>query len=182
VIILLVNQMFVSIASSVNLLPGGAGGVPTAASEAALPVGGALAGMPVDDAPTMVVLGIILFMLAAFAMGFAALRISRFVTPPTYQPEKAAAYECGEPAVGPAWVQFDLRFYALALVFIVFDVEVALLWPWAVVFGEGGALRGPAFWAFFIFFALIGIPFLYEWKSGYLDWVRSRKGQPEIQQ
>jgi len=89
-------------------------------------------------------------------------------------PEKAVAYECGEPAIGASWVQFDLRFYTVALIFIVFDVEVALLWPWAVVFKEMG---GPAFWAFLFFFLLIAIPFLYEWKSGYLSWVRSADAQ-----
>ena len=83
---------------------------------------------------------------------------------------KGAPYECGEPAIGDSWVQFDLRFYTVALVFIVFDVEVALLWPWAVVFRDMGA---PAFWAFAVFFMLIAIPFLYEWHSGYLHWVRS---------
>ena len=92
------------------------------------------------------------------------------VRPAMAHPEKAAPYECGEPAIGDSWVQFDLRFYTVALVFIVFDVEVALLWPWAVVFKELGA---PAFWAFLVFFTLIAIPFLYEWKSGYLNWVRA---------
>jgi len=87
---------------------------------------------------------------------------------------KGTAYECGEPAIGNSWVQFDLRFYTVALVFIVFDVEIALLWPWAVVFKEMGS---PAFWAFLVFFLLIAIPFAYEWKSGYLTWVRSSVGQ-----
>ena len=58
----------------------------------------------------------------------------------------------------------------MALIFIVFDVEIALLWPWAVVFKELGA---PAFWAFLVFFLLIAIPFMYEWNSGYLTWVRA---------
>jgi len=89
-------------------------------------------------------------------------------------PEKSTAYECGEPAIGDGWVQFDLRFYTVALVFIVFDVEVALLWPWAVVFKEMGA---PAFWAFLVFFLLIAIPFLYEWHSGFLTWVRASSAQ-----
>ncbi len=120
------------------------------------------------------VLGIVLFAAAGFAIAFVGLSIGRIVRPTQPHPEKAAAYECGEPAIGDSWVQFDLRFYTVALVFIVFDVEVALLWPWAVVFREMGA---PAFWAFLVFFLLIAIPFLYEWKSGYLDWVRASTGQ-----
>ena len=116
------------------------------------------------------VVGILLFAIAGFGMVFAGLLIGKFVRPELPNPEKLAAYECGEPAIGESWVQFDLRFYTVALVFIVFDVEVALLWPWAVVFKQMGA---PAFWAFFVFFILIAIPFLYEWKSGYLNWVRA---------
>ena len=121
-----------------------------------------------------VIIGILLFVVAGFAIGFGGLTIGRLVRPRVPHPEKGEAYECGEPAIGDSWVQFDLRFYTVALVFIVFDVEVALLWPWAVAFKEMGA---PAFWAFLLFFLLIAIPFLYEWKSGYLDWVRACTGQ-----
>lgn len=122
------------------------------------------------------VLGIGLFVVTGFALAFGGLTAGWLARPKQDHPEKAAAYECGEPAIGDSWVQFDLRFYTVALVFIVFDVEVALLWPWAVVFREMGAA---AFWPFFIFFLLIAIPFLYEWKSGYLNWVRACTGQRE---
>jgi NADH-quinone oxidoreductase subunit A len=136
----------------------------------------ALGGSPVPYGQSNVdlVLGIVLFTLAGFAMVFVGLGIGKFLRPTQPHPEKQTAYECGEPAIGDSWVQFDLRFYTVALIFIVFDVEVALLWPWAVAFREMGA---PAFWAFFVFFLLIAIPFLYEWKSGYLEWVRSSMGQ-----
>lgn len=120
------------------------------------------------------VLGMVLFVVAGFALAFGGLTVGRLVRPTLPHPEKATAYECGEPAIGDSWVQFDLRFYTVALVFIVFDVEVALLWPWAVVYKEMGA---PAFWAFLVFFLLIAIPFLYEWRSGYLNWVRASTGQ-----
>jgi len=120
------------------------------------------------------VLGMLLFAAAGFGMVFVGLVMGKFARPQTPHPEKATPYECGEPVVGESWVQFDMRFYTVALVFIVFDVEVALLWPWAVTYKELGA---PAFWAFFVFFLLIAVPFLYEWKSGYLDWVRASTGQ-----
>ena len=123
------------------------------------------------------VVGILLFVAAGFVIGFGGLTVGRIVRPKRPHPEKATAYECGEPAIGDSWVQFDLRFYTVALVFIVFDVEVALLWPWAVVFKELGA---PAFWAFLVFFLLIAIPFLYEWNSGYLNWVRASTAQERI--
>ncbi len=140
--------------------------VPLTAATAAAPAYG--------GANIELVLGITLFVLTGFALAFVGLSVGRIARPRQDHPEKGAPYECGEPAIGDSWVQFDLRFYTVALVFIVFDVEVALLWPWAVVFKEIGA---PAFWAFLVFFLLIAIPFLYEWKSGYLDWVRACTGQ-----
>ena len=122
------------------------------------------------------VLGIMLFVLGAFGAGFGGLLLGRFFRPKLPHPEKAATYECGEPTIGPSWVQFDLRFYTVALVFIVFDVEIALLWPWAAAFG-GENMDGPAFLAFVVFFLLIAIPFGYEMASGYLSWVRASSGQ-----
>jgi len=120
------------------------------------------------------VLGILLFSIAGFGIVFGGLLVGSIARPTLPHPEKGTAYECGEPAIGDGWVQFDLRFYTVALVFIVFDVEIALLWPWAVVFKDMGT---PAFWAFLVFFLLIAIPFAYEWKSGYLNWVRASTGQ-----
>lgn len=122
------------------------------------------------------VLGMLLFTAAGFGLAFVGLSVGRIVRPTMPHPEKLTPYECGEPAIGDSWVQFDLRFYTVALVFIVFDVEVALLWPWAVAFKDMGA---PAFWAFFVFFLLIAIPFMYEWRSGYLEWIRSSSAQDQ---
>ena len=120
------------------------------------------------------VLGMLLFGMAGVGLVVGGLTVGRIARPNQPHPEKSAAYECGEPAIGDSWVQFDLRFYTVALIFIVFDVEIALLWPWAVVFKDMGAA---AFWPFLVFFLLIAIPFLYEWKSGYLNWVRSSSAQ-----
>ncbi len=119
-------------------------------------------------------MGLLLFAVAGLVVGVGGLTVGRLVRPTAPHPEKAAPYECGEPAIGDSWIQFDLRFYTVALVFIVFDVEVALLWPWAVVFKDMGA---PAFWAFLVFFGLIAIPFVYEWSCGYLQWVRASSTQ-----
>ena len=115
-----------------------------------------------------------LFAAIGFGFIFVNLLVGYFLRPDDPHNEKQEIYECGEPAIGSSFVQFDLRFYTVALVFIVFDVEIALLWPWAVVFKGMGA---PAFWAFLVFFLLIAIPFAYEWKSGYLNWVRASTAQ-----
>lgn len=131
---------------------------------------------PYGNTNIELVLGMLLFTIAGFAIVFTGLLAGKIARPTQPHPEKATPYECGEPAIGESWVQFDLRFYTVALVFIVFDVEVALLWPWAVTFKHMGA---PAFWAFLVFFLLIAIPFLYEWKSGYLNWVRACGAQSE---
>ena len=99
-------------------------------------------------------------------------------------PEKAAVYECGEPTIGSSWVQFDLRFYITALVFLIFDVEVALFYPWAVAYGSAdqiGAANGMSAFAvrqvalvdMLFFFGVLLVGFAYLWRFGYLDWVRS---------
>lgn len=77
-----------------------------------------------------------LFSAIGFGFVFANLLIGHFLRPADPHPEKQEIYECGEPAIGSSFVQFDLRFYVVALVFIIFDVEVAFLFPWATVFGK----------------------------------------------
>lgn len=116
------------------------------------------------------VLGLFLFSVGGIAMALAPLLIGKLVRSRLPHPEKDVPYECGEPAIGPSWVQFDLRFYVVALVFIVFDIEMALFYPWAVVYRSAGVA---ALWDMLIFFALIVVGFLYLWRFGYLNWVRS---------
>lgn len=99
-------------------------------------------------------------------------------------PEKLSVYECGEPTIGTSWVQFDLRFYIIALVYLIFDVEVALFYPWAVAWGDAAALgekigmsafeiRQVALVDMLFFFGVLLVGFAYLWRFGYLDWVRS---------
>ena len=80
------------------------------------------------------VVGLLLFVLAGVGIALGALLIGRIVRHRLPHPEKGAPYECGEPAIGPSWVQFDLRFYVVALIFLVFDIEIVLFYPWAVVY------------------------------------------------
>ena len=137
-----------------------------------------------DDTSSKLIIGMLLFAASAFAMAFGALLLGRFLRPTAANPEKASIYECGEPTIGTGWVQFDLRFYVVALVFIVFDVEIALFWPWAVVFGGGtGAedlqqVKTAALFDMLFFFGVIVVGFVYLWRYGYLDWVRATRSEP----
>ncbi|HEX8520993.1 MAG TPA: NADH-quinone oxidoreductase subunit A [Tepidisphaeraceae bacterium] len=118
-----------------------------------------------------------IFVLANLALGMVA-------RPKVPNPEKSAVYECGEPSIGTSWVQFDLRFYIVALVYLIFDVEVALFYPWAVAYGNAAELarsigmsvselRGVAIVDMLFFFGVLIVGFAYLWRFGYLDWVRS---------
>jgi len=82
-------------------------------------------------------------------------------------PEKLSAYECGFNAFDDARMKFDVRFYLVSLLFIVFDLEVAFLFPWAVAFKEVGVF---GFWSMMIFLGVLTIGFIYEWTKGALEW------------
>ncbi len=127
---------------------------------------------------TRFVIEVLLFAGVGTALGLGALLLGALLRPKNPGGLKNEIYECGEPTIGPAWVQFDLRFYVVALVFVVFDVEIALLYPWAVVYQDYIVQGlGPAtFWAMVFFLSLIFIGFLYLWRFGYLDWVRAAPG------
>lgn len=120
------------------------------------------------------VIGLLIFVVAGFLMAFAALVLGKFLRTSLPHPEKDVAYECGEPTIGTSWVQFDLRFYVVALVFLIFDIEIALFYPWAVVYREAGPA---ALWDMLFFFFVLVVGFLYLWKFGYLDWIRATQGQ-----
>jgi NADH-quinone oxidoreductase subunit A len=98
-----------------------------------------------------------------------SLILSSLVRPSVYSEEKLISYECGENPVGSPWIQFNIRFYVFALIFIIFDVEVAFLLPWAVVFKEMGTI---AFIEGLIFIAILGVGLAYVWAKGDLQWVR----------
>jgi NADH-quinone oxidoreductase subunit A len=128
---------------------------------------------------TRFVIEVLLFAGVGTALGLGALLLGALLRPKNPGGLKSEIYECGEPTIGPAWVQFDLRFYVVALVFVVFDVEIALLYPWAVVYQDYivPGLGSATFWAMVFFLSLIFIGFLYLWRFGYLDWVRAASPQ-----
>ncbi len=89
---------------------------------------------------TGLVFSLVLFLVIGFGFIFVHLVAGKFIRPAKPDAEKLTIYECGEPTIGSAWVQFDLRYYVVALLFVIFDVEVAFFFPWAVVFGHANAL------------------------------------------
>ncbi|MGH6816171.1 MAG: NADH-quinone oxidoreductase subunit A [Hyphomicrobiaceae bacterium] len=107
------------------------------------------------------------FLGVALAIG-AALMIAPFlVAVRNPDPEKVSAYECGFNAFDDARMKFDVRFYLVSILFIIFDLEIAFLFPWAVAFKEVGAL---GFWSMMVFLAILTVGFVYEWKKGALEW------------
>lgn len=93
-------------------------------------------------------------------------------------PQKLATYECGEEPVGNAWVRFNVRFYVIALVFLIFDVEAVFLFPWALVYRHIGLL---AFLEMAVFLAILIVGFAYVWVKGDLDWDKPLPEVPSIQ-
>ncbi len=127
---------------------------------------------------------LLLFILAAFAFIAVVLFVARLLRPHRPNVEKNSTYESGEEPVGNANVQFNLRFYVVALVFVLFDVELAFLFPWATVFGQEPLIRETdGLWGWFaltevfIFVAILALGLAYVWAKGYLDWV---KPQPKL--
>jgi NADH-quinone oxidoreductase subunit A len=132
--------------------------------------------MPVETTaePASLLQGILIFIAAGTLMILVALLIGALIRRRLPHRVKGEPYECGEPAIGGSWVQFDLRFYVVALVFVIFDVEIALFYPWAVVYRESG-VAGMVDMLFF--FGVLVVGYLYLWRFGYLDWVKSTAAQ-----
>jgi len=119
-----------------------------------------------------------IFLLLAYAFVFAALVTSRLVAPHNPYPKKLVTYECGEPPIGASWIRFNNRFYIIALVFLLFDVEVVFILPCAVVFREwAGTAIGWFILVEILVFVLILIAGLaYVWVKGDLNWVKTTRG------
>ncbi len=112
-------------------------------------------------------LPIVIFLCIAGGMSCVMLLFSLLVSKRNPDPEKNAAYECGFDAFEDARSKFDVRFYLVAILFIIFDLEVAFLFPWAVTLGKIGMF---GFWSMVIFLGILTVGFIYEWKKGALDW------------
>ena len=112
-------------------------------------------------------LPIVVFIAVASVIALALLIIPFVVAYRQPDPEKLSAYECGFNAFEDARMKFDVRYYLVAILFIIFDLEVALLFPWAVAFGDVGVY---GFWSMMVFLGVLTIGFIYEWRKGALEW------------
>ena len=112
-------------------------------------------------------LPLVVFVAVAAGIGLALLVVPFIVAFRAPDPEKLSAYECGFNAFDDARMKFDVRFYLVAILFIIFDLEVAFLFPWAVAFKEAGVL---GFWSMMTFLGVLTVGFIYEWRKGALEW------------
>jgi NADH-quinone oxidoreductase subunit A len=110
---------------------------------------------------------VLLFILVGMAVGGLCLGMGQFLKPHKADPAKNSPYECGFEAFEDARMKFDVRYYLVAILFILFDLEIAFLFPWAVALREVGVA---GFVAVLIFLAILVVGFVYEWKKGALEW------------
>lgn len=124
------------------------------------------------------------FLVLAFIFVFASLAASRLVAPHNPYPEKAVTYECGEPPIGPSWIRFNNRFYIIAMIFLLFDVEIVFILPCAVIFRSwaGGAVGWFIFLEIFIFVLILLGGLAYVWAKGDLSWVKTTHTPTEEEQ
>ena len=112
-------------------------------------------------------LPVVIFIAVAGVVGLALIAAPFLVAYKNPDPEKLSAYECGFNAFDDARMKFDARFYLVAILFIIFDLEVAFLFPWAVAFKDVGWF---GFWSMMIFLGVLTVGFIYEWRKGALEW------------
>jgi NADH-quinone oxidoreductase subunit A len=135
-----------------------------------LAVAGWSEGLPMSQGLTQLLLAylpLIVFVALAGVIGLALLVAAFLLAFKRPDPEKLSAYECGFNAFDDARMKFDVRFYLVAILFIIFDLEVSFLFPWATAFGQLGVY---GFWSMMMFLAVLTIGFIYEWKKGALEW------------
>ncbi|WKN32685.1 NADH-quinone oxidoreductase subunit A [Porifericola rhodea] len=129
---------------------------------------------------------ILLFIVGSGIFVSIALLTAKMIRPDRPNAEKNTTYECGEDPSGSAWGQFNFRFYIVALIFILFDVEIVFLFPWATVFGQKTLIEGThGLWGWFslvemlIFIGILSLGLAYAWAKGFLDWIKPQVNKPE---
>ena len=112
-------------------------------------------------------LPILIFIGIAGGLSVVFIIVPFVIAPSKPDPEKLSAYECGFNAFGDARMRFDVRFYLVSILFIIFDLELAFLFPWAITLGKIGVY---GFWSMMVFLGVLTVGFIYEWKKGALEW------------
>ncbi|NBO12682.1 MAG: NADH-quinone oxidoreductase subunit A [Betaproteobacteria bacterium] len=112
-------------------------------------------------------LPVILFILVGSLVGIGPIVLGKLLGPSRPNAAKLSPYECGFDAFEDARIKFDVRYYLVAILFILFDLEIAFLFPWAAAYREIGVV---GFWSVMIFLGILVVGFIYEWKKGALDW------------
>ena len=112
-------------------------------------------------------LSIVIFLFIALGLSVGFIVLNFLFSPKNPDSEKLSAYECGFEAFSDSRMEFDVRFYLVAILFIIFDLEIAFLFPWAISLGKIGLI---GFWSMMFFLFILTIGFIYEWKKGVLDW------------
>src|ERR1700712_2597125 len=129
---------------------------------------------------------ILIFLIVGILMVCLAFFVTRLLSPNNPNPEKLTSYECGEEPVGSAWIPFNSRFYVIALIFLLFDVEMVFILPWATVFGDKTLIHTDARWGWlslvemFIFLGILILGLAYVWVKGDLDWIKPNVITPTV--
>lgn len=125
---------------------------------------------------------LLIFILGAIAFAVIGLTTSKLLRPSRPNFEKLSTYESGEDTIGSAWGQFSIKFYIVALIFLLFEVEIIYLFPWAIIFGDKELVESTNWsWAWFaiaemfIFIFVLALGLAYAWRKGYLDWVKPQQ-------
>lgn len=120
---------------------------------------------------------VFIFILLAVLFVIFIVSLAKLIRPARPTSEKLKTYECGENPEGSPWIKFNIRFYVVALIYLIFDVEVVLLIPWALVYKNFGV---PGFFVGIIFLVLLGLGMAYEWRKGDLEWEKPKVVPPVI--
>lgn len=127
---------------------------------------------------------ILIFLITGILLLCVLFGLNRLIAPKNPTPEKLTSYECGEEPTGGAWLPFNSRFYVIALVFLLFDVEMVFIFPWATVFGNHEIIVADPRWGWFslaemfIFLGILIIGLVYVWRKGDLDWIKPKQLLP----
>src|SRR5476651_2862988 len=127
---------------------------------------------------------ILIFLITGFVLVGFTFFLSKLIAPNNPTPEKLTSYECGEEPEGNSWMQFNPKFYVIALIFLLFDVEMVFIFPWATVFGNREIIAADSRWGWFslaemfIFLGILILGLVYVWAKGDLEWIKAKPTVP----